>query len=143
MRSPDDCKPARWQGNCFCNLRMLDSASMIVISSRTPVAREAAAARLVPSVLLALLSGFLLNLPFPIAGPLPPWRAAFGWIALIPLLYALLAPGSAAHPRYLRRSTLAAYFGGVFWYTLNSYWIYQTMHLYAGVAPAGAVGILI
>jgi len=116
---------------------------MPVISTRITAASHAVAAPFVSPILLALLSGFLLNLPFPIAAPLPPWRAAFGWIALIPLLYALLAPGSAAHPRYLRRSTLAAYLGGVFWYTLNSYWIYQTMHLYAGVAAAGAVGILI
>jgi apolipoprotein N-acyltransferase len=116
---------------------------MMVISSRTPVARGAAAARLLPLVLLALLSGFLLNLPFPIAGPLPPWRAAFAWIALIPLMYALLAPHYAAHPRYLRRSALIAYLGGVLWYTLNCYWIYQTMHLYASVPAAGAVAILI
>src|SRR5580693_10686622 len=102
---------------------------MPVISTRTPVA-SATAARLAPSIMLALLSGFLLNLPFPIAGPLPPWRAAFGWIALIPSMYALLAPNYAAHPRYLRPSALAAYLGGVLWYTLNCYWIYQTMHLY-------------
>jgi apolipoprotein N-acyltransferase len=116
---------------------------MVVISSRAPVVRDVAAARLLPSILLALLSGFLLNLPFPIAGPLPPWRAAFGWIALIPSMYALLAPNYAAHPRYLRRSALAAYLGGVLWYTLNCYWIYQTMHLYGSVPAAGAVGILI
>jgi len=116
---------------------------MIVISSRTPVAREAAAARLVPPVLLALLSGFLLNLPFPIAGPLPPWRAAFAWIALVPLIYALLAPGYVSNPRYLGRSALVAYLGGVLWYTLNCYWIYQTMNIYGGVPAAGAVGILI
>ena len=115
----------------------------MVISSRTPVVRDAAAARLLPLVLLALLSGFLLNLPFPIAGPLPRWRAAFGWIALIPLMYALLAPNYTAHPRYLRRSALAAYLGGILWYMLNCYWIYQTMHLYANVPVAGAVGILI
>ena len=64
---------------------------MPVISTRTPVA-SATAARLAPSIMLALLSGFLLNLPFPIAGPLPPWRAAFAWIALVPLMYTLLRP---------------------------------------------------
>src|SRR5271169_1973066 len=116
---------------------------MPVISTRTTAASDAVAASFVPSVLLALLSGFLLNLPFPIAGPLPPWRAVFGWIALIPLMYALLTPNNAAHPRYLRRSALAAYLGGMLWYTLNCYWIYQTMHLYGGVPAAGAVGILI
>ena len=98
---------------------------------------------MIPSISLALLSGFLLNLPFPIAGPLPPWRAAFGWIALVPLLYTLLAPANAAQPNYLRRSALTAYLCGIFWYVLNCYWIYQTMNLYAHVPPAGAVGILI
>src|SRR5271155_4304529 len=122
---------------------MLDSASMVVISSRAPVVRDVAAARLLPSILLALLSGFLLDLPFPIAGPLPPWRAALGWIALIPLLYALLAPASAAHPRYLKRSALIGYLCGVVWYILNCYWIYHTMHLYAGVPAAGAAGIVV
>jgi len=93
--------------------------------------------------MLALLSGFLLNLPFPIAGPMPPWRAAFGWIALVPLLYALLAPASAAHPRYLKRSALTGYLCGIFWYILNCYWIYHTMHLYGGVPAAGAAGIVV
>jgi apolipoprotein N-acyltransferase len=116
---------------------------MAAISHQTSVVPRAAAALFLPQVLLALLSGFLLNLPFPIAGPLPPLRAAFGWIALIPLLYALLAPANAAHPHSLRRAALASYLCGILWYTLNCYWIYQTMHLYAGVASAGAVGILI
>jgi apolipoprotein N-acyltransferase len=115
---------------------------MPVISTRTPVA-SATAARLSPSIMLALLSGFLLNLPFPIAGPLPPWRAAFGWIALVPLMYALLDPGNVAHARYLRRSALTGYLCGVFWYILNCYWIYHTMHLYGGVPAAGAAGIVV
>jgi apolipoprotein N-acyltransferase len=94
-------------------------------------------------VALPLLAGFLLNLPFPIAGPLPLWRAAFGWIALVPLLYALLEEKQAASRRYLRRSALAGYFCGIFWYILNCYWIYQTMHLYGHVPPVGSVGILV
>src|SRR5271169_4912791 len=102
---------------------------MPVISTRTPVA-SATAARLSPLISLALLSGFLLNLPFPIAGPLPPWRAAFAWIALVPLIYALLAPGYVSNPRYLGRSALVDYLGGVLWYTLNCYWLYQTMNIY-------------
>jgi apolipoprotein N-acyltransferase len=116
---------------------------MPVISSRTTAVSTASAKESLHLILLALLSGFLLDLPFPVAGPLPPWRAAFGWIALVPLMYALLAPENAAHPRYLRRSALAAYLCGVLWYTLNCYWIYQTMHIYGHVPPAGAVGILI
>ena len=92
----------------------------------------------------ALLSAVLLNLPFPIAGPLPPWRAVFAWFALTPLLFALLAPRSVASPNYLRRSTLTAYLCGIVWYALNCYWIYNTMTEYArGVSPAGGVGILL
>ncbi len=115
---------------------------MPVISTRTPVA-SATAARHSPLISLALLSGFLLDLPFPIAGPLPPWRAAFGWIALLPLMYALLDPVNVAHPRYLRRSALTGYLCGIFWYILNCYWIYHTMHLYARVPAAGAAGIVV
>jgi len=86
-------------------------------------------------ILLGLLSAILLDLPFPIAGPLPPWRAGFSWIALVPLFYGLLAESSVAAPRYLRRSVLAGYACGVLWYILNCYWIYYTMRLYGG--PAG------
>ncbi len=94
-------------------------------------------------ILLGLFSAFLLDLPFPIAGPLPPWRAIFSWIALAPLLYGLLADWSVTAPHYLRRSALAGYACGILWYILNCYWIYDTMHLYAGVPPAGAAGILV
>ncbi|HEX3436849.1 MAG TPA: apolipoprotein N-acyltransferase [Pseudacidobacterium sp.] len=94
-------------------------------------------------VILGLISGFLLDLPFPIAGPLPPWRAAFAWIALVPLLYGLLAECSVKAPRYLRRSALAGYACGVLWYVLNCYWIYDTMLIYGNVPAPGAVGILL
>jgi apolipoprotein N-acyltransferase len=94
-------------------------------------------------ILLGLLSAILLDLPFPIAGPMPPWRAVFSWIALAPLLYGLLAEWNVSAPRYLRRSTLAGYACGVLWYILNCYWIYDTMHLYGNVPPPGAVGILV
>lgn len=94
-------------------------------------------------ILLGLLSAILLDLPFPIAGPLPPWRAAFSWIALLPLLYGLLMPCSVQAPRYLRRSALAGYVCGVLWYILNCYWIYDTMHLYGNVPPPGALAILV
>jgi apolipoprotein N-acyltransferase len=94
-------------------------------------------------MLLALLSGVLLDIPFPIAGPLPVWRSLFAWFALVPLLFAMLLPTSVQAPRYLWRSALAAYAGGVLWYVLNCYWIYQTMHIYGSVGAAGSVGILI
>jgi apolipoprotein N-acyltransferase len=94
-------------------------------------------------LLLGLLSGFLLDLPFPIAGPLPPWRAAFAWIAFVPLLYGLLQDCSVQAPCYVRRSALAGYACGVLWYVLNCYWIYDTMHIYGNVPGPGAVGILV
>lgn len=96
-----------------------------------------------PGILLALFSAFLLNLPFPVAGPLPPWRAVFGWLAMVPLLHALLAAKNAAHPKYLRRSATIAYICGVFWYILNCYWIDRTMNLYGHVPALGSAGILV
>lgn len=94
-------------------------------------------------ILLGLFSAILLDLPFPIAGPMPPWRAAFSWIALVPLLDGLLAECNVEAPQYLRRSALAGYACGILWYILNCYWIYDTMHLYGNVPPLGAVGILL
>lgn len=94
-------------------------------------------------ILLGLLSAILLDLPFPIAGPLPRWRAAFAWIAIVPLLYGLLMECSVEARHYLRSSALTGYVCGVLWYILNCYWIYDTMHLYGGVPPPGAVGILV
>src|SRR3981189_1584997 len=75
---------------------------------------------------MAVLSGILQILPFPIAGPTPLWRTAFCWIALVPLLWALL--GNLC---------------GFIWYLGNCYWIYQTMYLYGALAKPIAAGILI
>lgn len=119
---------------------MLNSASMPVSQSRT----NSGNASFAVSVLLALSSAILLDLPFPIAGPLPPWRAVFGWIALVPLLFALLRPDNTSLRKYLWRGALAPYLCGVLWYVLNCYWIYQTMTQYAqGVSPAGGAGIVL
>ncbi len=112
----------------------------------TPPARLPLAERssLAFSVLLGLISAVLLDFCFPVAGPLPPWRASLAWIALVPLLWALVAPGNAAHPRYLRRATLTAWLCGVLWYILNCYWIYQTMLLYGHLPPlASATAVVL
>ena len=37
--------------------------------------------------LAAVLSAGLLELPFPLAGPMPPWRTVFAWFGLVPLLW--------------------------------------------------------
>jgi apolipoprotein N-acyltransferase len=81
------------------------------------------------------LSAVLLELPFPFAGPLPPWRSVFAWFALVPLLWALLANAKldganfgSRHP--LRRAFFISYLCGVLWYVGNCYWIRDTMMHY-------------
>jgi apolipoprotein N-acyltransferase len=92
---------------------------------------------------MAVLSGVLQVLPFPIAGPAPLWRTAFCWIALLPLLWALLANDKAGNPLTLRQGAALGYACGFLWYLGNCYWIYQTMYLYGGLAKPIAFGILI
>jgi apolipoprotein N-acyltransferase len=89
------------------------------------------------------LTAVLLDLPFPLAGPLPVWRTVFAWFALVPLLVGLLglplyAPG---HRRrwYLGWSFLAGWLCGAFWFGANCYWVYGTMHTYAGLNEPLAV----
>src|SRR6185437_8054827 len=92
--------------------------------------------------LLAALSGILQVLPFPLAGPTPLWRTAFCWIALLPLLWALLGDSKAGNPLTLRQAAILGYLCGFIWYLGNCYWIYQTMYLYGGLAKPIAAGIL-
>jgi apolipoprotein N-acyltransferase len=92
---------------------------------------------------LAAVSAVWLNLCFPIAGPLPPGRTAWGWVGLLPLLLALLARRPEGEPRYLLRSFLLAWICGVIWYAINCYWIYQTMFLYGGLPAPVSAGILL
>ncbi|MGA3033446.1 MAG: apolipoprotein N-acyltransferase [Terracidiphilus sp.] len=89
------------------------------------------------------LSAGLLELPFPLAGPLPPWRSAFAWFALAPLLWALLSvdPTRERHP--LRSAFSLAYVCGVLWYVGNCYWIYDTMHIHGALPPAVSALILL
>jgi apolipoprotein N-acyltransferase len=93
--------------------------------------------------LMAVLSGILQVLPFPIAGPTPLWRTAFCWIALLPLLWALLDHDKTGNPLNLRQGALLGYLCGFVWYLGNCYWIYQTMYLYGGLAKPIAAGILV
>jgi apolipoprotein N-acyltransferase len=92
---------------------------------------------------MAVLSGVLQVLPFPIAGPPPLWRTAFCWIALLPFLWALLGDSKAGNPLHIRQGAALGYACGFVWYMGNCYWIYQTMYLYGGLAKPIAVGILI
>ena len=93
--------------------------------------------------LLAVASALLQALPFAIAGPVPIWRRAFCWVALTPLIVALLAKdriGLALRPA---QTALLGYCCGIVWYLANCYWIYQTMYLYGDLPKLVSFGILI
>jgi apolipoprotein N-acyltransferase len=99
--------------------------------------------------LLAIFSGVLQVLIFP-----SPSFAFLAWIALAPLLVAILRNGSVnaevldAAGESLSTITTAqafwlGYVCGIVWYLGSCYWIYNTMHLYGELSPALSVGILI
>lgn len=88
------------------------------------------------------LSAGLLELPFPLAGPMPPWRNVFAWYGLAPLMWAVLRSVEQEHPRMPRRAFLLAYFAGVLWYCGNCYWVRDTMMRY-GDMPTGAPTLLL
>jgi apolipoprotein N-acyltransferase len=94
-------------------------------------------------IALGAFSGVLLDLPFPLAGPMPPWRGVVAFVALVPLLSVLFEPLHVEHRKYVRRAVLAGYVCGVLWYLLNSYWIYDTMHIYGGLPGPVAALILL
>jgi apolipoprotein N-acyltransferase len=89
------------------------------------------------------LSAGLLELPFPLAGPLPVWRTVFAWIGLVPLLSAILSEDGNREPRSFRRAFLLAYVCGVLWYAGNCYWIYDTMHLHGDLPPVVSALLLV
>jgi apolipoprotein N-acyltransferase len=88
------------------------------------------------------LSAGLLELPFPLAGPLPVWRSVFAWFALVPLLWALLSPECVDGKRPLRSGFLHGYLCGVLWFGGNCYWVRDTMQQY-GDMPLGAPTLLL
>ncbi len=90
----------------------------------------------------AILSAALLELPFPLAGPLPVWRTVFAWFGLVPLICAVLSKQMSNRPHPLQRAFLVAYLCGVLWYAGNCYWIYATMHIYGGLPPLVSVLLL-
>ena len=91
----------------------------------------------------AALSAGLLELPFPMAGPLPPWRTIFAFFGLVPLFWALLKTSQPWQRRPLRQSFLVAYFFGFLWYLGNCYWIRDTMSHYGGMPPLAPTLLLI
>lgn len=93
--------------------------------------------------ILAAESGVLLVLPFPVAGPLPHWRAALAWLALVPLLIALLLRSTDFSWSRVRTNGLFGYFAGLIWYAGTCYWIESTMRLYGNLNSLAAIAILI
>jgi apolipoprotein N-acyltransferase len=91
----------------------------------------------------AVLSACLLELPFPLAGPLPAWRTVIAWFALVPLLSAILWPSGPNQRQSLRRAFLLGYLCGVLWYAGNCYWIYDTMLIHGGLSPLVSVLLLV
>lgn len=91
---------------------------------------------------MAILSSALQVLPFPIAGPVPLWRTALCWIALTPLLWALIQDDAKGQPLRPVQGAALGYCCGFFWYLGNCYWVYQTMYLYGGIAKPISAGIL-
>ncbi len=91
----------------------------------------------------AVLSAGLLELPFPLAGPMPPWRSAFAWFALLPLLWAVLTASSSSRPHSLRRAFFMAYLCGFLWYMGNCYWVRDTMMRYGDMPPLAPTLLLI
>ena len=94
------------------------------------------------------LSAGLLELPFPLAGPLPVWRSVFAWFGLVPLLWAVLSPACASPscldgPRPLRRGFLLAYLCGVLWYMGNCYWVRDVMLRYGDMPPLAPTLLLV
>jgi apolipoprotein N-acyltransferase len=89
------------------------------------------------------LSAGLLELPFPLAGPMPAGRSTFAWFGLVPLLWAILSDANLTHPRPRRRAFLLAYVCGVLWYAGNCYWIYDTMLLHGGLPPVVSALLLL
>ena len=83
----------------------------------------------------ALGTAILLNLPFPIAGPVPFWRASFAWVALVPLLLCLewLIRSADRARRWPFWAFGAGWLCGAVWFGWNCSWVYQTMHLYGGM----------
>jgi apolipoprotein N-acyltransferase len=96
---------------------------------------------------LVLLSAVLQILIFPL-----PNFYLLGWVALTPLLLALLRArepdtlqlreGIKLLPARPLQAFLLAYVCGFFWYAGTCYWIFNTMRQYGGVNTPAALGLL-
>lgn len=89
------------------------------------------------------LSAGLLELPFPLAGPMPPWRSIFAWVGLVPLLWAVVSAAKGGEARPLRRAFLLSYLCGFLWYAGNCYWVRDVMMQYGDMPPAAPTLLLV
>jgi apolipoprotein N-acyltransferase len=92
---------------------------------------------------LAALSGLLQVLVFP--SPALYW---LGWVALAPLMVAVLAPHhfsapASGHPATPAQGFCLGYLCGVLWYAGTCYWVFYVMHVYGGLATPLALGLLV
>jgi apolipoprotein N-acyltransferase len=91
--------------------------------------------------LLAIISGGLQVVIFPI----PNWTFLC-WIALAPLLIALLDVGRATAGKplaALRGGFLLGWISGIIFYAGSCYWVYHVMASYGGLSTPVAVGVLV
>ncbi len=88
-----------------------------------------------------MVAAAMLELPFPLAGPMPAWRAVFAWFGLAPLVWGVLRAAEGERP--LRRAFLTGYLGGFLWYCGNCYWVRDTMMRYGDMPPAAPTLLLV
>src|SRR5947207_13157072 len=98
--------------------------------------------------LLAILSAILQVIIFPLEN-----LYVLGWIAVAPLLIALLHARPAA-PLQLqgaekllaanpKQAFLLGYACGILWYGGTCYWVFNTMKQYGGIGTLGTAGLLV
>ena len=99
--------------------------------------------------ILAATSGVLQVLIFP-----KPALYILSWVALAPLIYAILQcreqdvtiaviEGGLFAPATAWQGFLLGYVCGVIWYVGNCYWIYHVMHFYGGVSVGLSVVLVV
>jgi apolipoprotein N-acyltransferase len=93
--------------------------------------------------LLAVFSSLLQLLPFPFAGPMPPWGPPFAWVCLLPLLSCLHLKAKDGKPLEWWQFAALGWVNGTLWWAIHCYWVYQTFHLYGGISSAAGVLIQI
>lgn len=91
----------------------------------------------VQTAVAVVVSSLLQTMIFPVAGPLPVWRALLAWVALVPWFCVLLRLPVTTW-REVRTVALWSYVCGILWYFGHCYWIYDTMHLYGGLSTGMA-----